>query len=142
MKINSDKIFPVIFFETDMYKNISCIIIWSGNWKDLAAWYEEKLGLKKIEEINHPRDTGRLYEFSPRTCWLWIGKHDKVKGKTKEPFRHMFNIEVDSVSKVFRELKEKGVEFIASPFKAPTFDKWFATFSDPDGNMIQIVGPK
>ena len=54
----------------------------------------------------------------------------------------MFNISVDSVTKRFEELKSKGVEFIAEPFKAPTFDKYFATFKDFDGNIIQLIGEK
>jgi hypothetical protein len=54
----------------------------------------------------------------------------------------MFNISVDSVERAFQELKNKGVEFIAEPFKAPTFDSYFATFKDLDGNIVQFIGPK
>ncbi len=54
----------------------------------------------------------------------------------------MFNLDVDSVNEAFKYLKSKGVRFEAEPLKAPTFDKYFATFYDPDGNLIQIIGPK
>ena len=54
----------------------------------------------------------------------------------------MYNISVDSVDTAYAYLIKKGVTVIAKPFKAPTFDKWFATFSDPDGNTIQLIGPR
>ena len=39
-------------------------------------------------------------------------------------------------------LKKRGVKFFAKPFKAPTFDKYFATFYDADDNMVQLIGGK
>jgi hypothetical protein len=125
-----------------MFKQISTILIWSENFKALAHWYEEKLDLKNIEELDHPQDTGILFEFPGGKPWIWIGQHDKVKGKSKDFHRHMFNIEVDSVSKTYEHLLGKGVKFLAQPFKAPTFDKYFATFFDLDDNLIQIIGGK
>jgi len=121
-------------------KSISAVLIWSGNYKELAKWYQEKLGLKQIEEINHPDDTG--VGLAVGESYLWIGKHSEVKGENKDPHRIMFNIDVDSVQATYEKLKEKGVEFIAEPFKAPTFGSYFATFKDLDGNIIQFIGPK
>jgi len=66
----------------------------------------------------------------------------KVKGKNKDVHRHMFNFVVDSVSQSYEELKARGVKFLSKPFKAPTFDKYFATFYDLDNNLIQIIGDK
>lgn len=51
----------------------------------------------------------------------------------------MFNINVDSVDEAFDYLQKRGTKVIAMHFKAPTFDKYFATFSDPDGNSFQII---
>jgi len=126
-----------------MFQKISTILIWSENYKALAAWYKDVFNLKEIERINHPKDTGILYEFLQGQPWIWFGKHSEIQGKNKDPLRIMFNIDVDSIDKTFAYLKSKGVtEFIAEPFKAPTFDKWFITFSDPDGNTIQCIGKK
>lgn len=123
-----------------MYKNISDVIIWSGNYKKLANWYQDKFGLKKIGEVNHPQDM--CIGFAIGTIELWIGYHDKVKGKNRDKYRIMHNIVVDSVSASYQDLVSKGVKFIAKPFKAPTFDKYFATFEDPDGNLMQLIGNK
>jgi len=119
---------------------ISAVLIWSEDYKALAKWYKEKLGLETIEEINHPDDTG--VGLSIGESYFWIGKHSKVHGKNKDPFRIMFNISVDSVQEAYEKLKNKGVEFIAKPFKAPTFDAYFATFKDLDGNIVQFIGSK
>ena len=122
------------------FKEISAVLIWSGNYKELVSWYQEMLGLKTIEELTHPEDTG--VGLALGKSYLWIGKHSEVKGKSKDPYRIMFNITVDSVQKTYEELMHKGVEFIAKPFKAPTFDSYFATFKDLDGNIIQLIGKK
>jgi uncharacterized glyoxalase superfamily protein PhnB len=122
------------------FKNISATLIWSENYKELADWYIENLGLEIIEELTHPDDTG--FGLKVGNSYLWIGKHSEVKGKNKDPYRIMFNISVDSVTKTYEELQKKGVEFIAKPFKAPTFDSYFATFKDLDNNTIQLIGSK
>ncbi|KKR31568.1 MAG: Protein containing Glyoxalase/bleomycin resistance protein/dioxygenase-like protein [Candidatus Gottesmanbacteria bacterium GW2011_GWC2_39_8] len=123
-----------------MFKTISDIIIWSENYKELVKWYEEKLGLVRIGEVDHPED--KAIGFSIGQVELWVGYHDKVKGKNKDKYRIMFNLVVESVSETYTVLSAKGVEFIAKPFKAPTFDKYFATFEDIDGNILQLIGDK
>jgi len=123
-----------------MFKKVSAILIWSGDYKKLIKWYEEKLGLKRIEEINHPNDTGVGFDIGG--MYFWVGKHSGVKGKSKDPYRIMYNLRVVSVSKVYKQLVKKGVKFIAKPFKAFTFDDYFATFKDLDGNIGQLIGGK
>ncbi len=123
-----------------MFKRISATLIWSSDYKKLAKWYQDKLGLKTIEEINHPKDTG--VGLAVGSSYLWIGRHSKVKGKNKDMYRHMFNIEVESVTRTYEKLKTKEVKFLATPFKAPTFNKYFATFYDLDDNLIQLIGNK
>ena len=123
-----------------MFKTISDILIWSEQYRELADWYIEKLELTPIEELDHPQDTG--VGFIIGQMYLWIGQHDKVKGQNKDCHRIMFNFAVDSVSDTYEILKKRGVKFFAKPFKAPTFDKFFATFFDLDGNMVQLIGDK
>lgn len=123
-----------------MIKSISATLIWSEDYRKLADWYIDKLELKIIEELNHPEDTG--VGLAVGESYLWIGYHSEVKGKNNDPYRHMFNITVDSVTEAYEELKSKDVEFIAKPFQAPTFDSYFATFYDLDGNVIQLIGGK
>lgn len=125
-----------------MFKKISTILIWSENYRALADWYKNTFDLKVVEELNHPKDTGVLFEFPDKGTWLWVGQHSEVHEKNKDNCRIMINIDVDSVDKAFEYLKSKGVRFLAKPFKAPTFDKYFATFYDLDDNLVQIIGYK
>lgn len=125
-----------------MFKNISYVLIWSQNYKRLANWYKEKLGLKVIEEFTHPDDSGVAFELNPKGAKLWIGQHSKVKGENQDNHRHMINIDVDSVEKSYNYLKNKGAEFLAIPYKEPLVDTYCATFYDLDRNLLQIVGPK
>lgn len=123
-----------------MFHKISTILIWSENYKRLADWYQDVFNLKINEQLNHPKDTGILFEFPNGQPWIWVGKHSAIKGRNKDPLRIMFNINVDSVNEAYTYLKKKGAKVIAKPFHAPTMEKWFATFSDPDGNTVQIIG--
>ena len=124
------------------FQKISTILIWSENFRALADWYLKVFEFKVVEELDHPQDTGVLFEVSPNTAWIWIGQHSEVKGKNKDACRHMFNLSVDSVEDTYKYLKQKSVEFVAKPFKAPVSDSYFATFLDLDGNMVQIIGGK
>ena len=124
------------------FEKISTIAIWSEDFRKLADWYQDIFGFKIIEELNHPKDTGVLFEINPDGVWLWIGQHSQVHGKNPDPHRHMFNIDVESVQEAYKYLQKKNVKFLATPFKAPTFDKYFATFYDLDGNLVQIIGGK
>lgn len=123
-----------------MVNGINAILIWSEDYRALADWYVKMLDLKIDNEENHPDDTG--VNFLLGDFWLWIGKHSEVKGKNKDNCRIMFNFTVDSVSETYEELKRRGVKFLAAPFKAPTFDKYFATFYDLDDNLVQLIGGK
>lgn len=125
-----------------MFQKISTVLIWSENFRKLADWYQDVFGLKVVEEINHPQDTGILFEFPGDQPWIWIGQHSEIHGQNKDPLRIMFNVNVDSVEKTYMYLLNKKVKIIAKPFKAFTFDKYFCTFSDPEGNTLQIIGPK
>ncbi|RJQ36569.1 VOC family protein [Candidatus Microgenomates bacterium] len=123
-----------------VFKNLSTVLIWSGDFRKLANWYEEILELTPVKELNHPKDTGVLFEIG--TGQLWIGQHAHVKGKNKDNCRFMFNLDVDSVNEAYEYLKSKGVKFLAKPFKAPTMEKYFATFYDPEDNLLQLFGKK
>jgi predicted enzyme related to lactoylglutathione lyase len=125
-----------------MFHKVSTILIWSEDFRKLSDWYLRTFQLKVVEELDHPQDTGVLMEFPDGGPWIWVGQHSEIHGKSRDPLRVMFNITVDSVEETYAYLVKNGAPVIAKPFKAPTFDKWFATFSDPDGNTIQIIGPK
>ncbi len=123
------------------FQKISTILIWSENHKHLANWYQHTFDLTVVETLNHPKDTGVLFQFPDGGPWLWIGQHSEVHGKNSDPSRIMFNINVESVDTTYKELIKKGVTFFAKPFQSPG-GKYFATMYDVDGNFVQLIGPK
>lgn len=48
---------------------------------------------------------------------------------------------VESVAVSHRELEEKGCRFVATPHEVTT-GLWAATFTDPDGHKLTILGGK
>lgn len=50
--------------------------------------------------------------------------------------------DIDDIKKHMEIVKKAGGTFVAKPFKAATFDKYFATFEDIDGNILQLIGSK
>lgn len=115
--------------------------LWSENYKELAAWYQDVLKLPFKLKSELPEDSFVAFDFGD--SWFWIGQHDKVHGLNKDPYRIMVEFYVESVDEAYEELQAKGVEFIAAPFKDPTStDSYCMTFKDPDGNILQMYGKK
>ncbi len=115
--------------------------IWSEDYEKLGKWYQDVLGLPFKQKSDLPEDSFIAFDFGQN--WFWIGQHDKVHGKSKDPYRVMVEFYVESVSEAFDELKKNSVEFIAEPFHDP-LDKegWCMTFKDPEGNILQMYGGK
>ena len=115
--------------------------LWSEDYVSLARWYQDVLCLPFKEKSNIPGDSYVAFDFGDN--WFWIGQHDQVSGKNKDPYRVMIEFYVESVSEAFEELKKQNVEFIAEPFEDPLDAKgWCMTFKDPDGNILQMYGSK
>jgi catechol 2,3-dioxygenase-like lactoylglutathione lyase family enzyme len=115
------------------------ICIWSEDPKKLVNWYVEMIGVEITKEVDIPEDRGYEIKVGDDDLLFWIGYHDKVIGKNKEPYRIMVCFIVDDVYKAYEELSAKGVEFIAKPRVSPTGDYDICTALDLDGNIIQLI---
>ncbi len=115
------------------------IMIWSENWKELGEWYTKTFNLEKEMELNLANDTGMTLKVGDGSIVFWIGYHDQVKGKSKDPYRIMIGLHMDDVYQAYEELSAKGVEFIAKPQVSPTNDYDVATALDPEGNILQLI---
>lgn len=120
-------------------KHIS-VAIWSGNYEKLAKWYEDILGFKVRQRLNLPDDTGVDFDFAQ--TYFYIGRHDKVKDRSRDPYRIMIGFNVKSVSQTYEELKDKNITWIAKPFEGPPGGFWCMTIADPEGNILQFFGQK
>ncbi len=117
--------------------NLNSIMIGSENPKALADFYE------RVLEKSPDMVEGDWYGFSAGSCFISIGLHDKVNGKSTNPERIILNFETDTVQAEFDRLKELGAIVIKAPYSMGEGDQaaLIATLADPDGNFFQLMTP-
>ena len=116
--------------------NFNSILLSSENHKALVEFYT-----KVFEKKPDMAEEGYA-GFLVGSAFLSIGAHDKIKGKSKEPSRILFNFETNEVKEEFERIKALGAEVIAEPYKmGDDGEFWIATFADPDGNYFQLITP-
>ncbi len=123
------------------------LLIFSHNPDKLMPFYRDVLKFKLREKVDIPNDYGYMLEVAG-DLWLWIGKHSQIRGKNKDPYRHIFNLyPKDSVKSWYNKIKDiPGVKIICKPQLTPFAtkkDPWYVcTFLDPEGNCWQFMGQK
>lgn len=115
-----------------MIDGIVGVILWTEDVERLAAFYRDVL------ELTPHSTRPDFVAFSLGDLRLSIGRHDSVSGRTSDPFRIMVNLGVQDIQRVVARLKQRGVAFIREP-EQERWGGWVATFSDPDGNMLQLL---
>ena len=120
------------------------ILIYSENPDELMKFYRDTLELPLENKLDIPDDYG--YMFTINGDWkLWIGKHSEIHGAAKEPFRHIFNLYVKSVSEWYEKIKDK-TEIVSTPQLTPFATEenqvYVSTFLDPEKNCWQFMGGK
>jgi predicted enzyme related to lactoylglutathione lyase len=117
--------------------NLNSIMFGSNDPKALAAFYE------KVLQKKPDMQDGTWYGFSAGACFLSIGAHDKVKGKSTNPERIILNFATSEVEEEFERIKALGATVIAEPYKMGEGDEIasIATLADPDGNYFQLMTP-
>jgi catechol 2,3-dioxygenase-like lactoylglutathione lyase family enzyme len=114
-----------------MIKTVWSITICVSELEKAAKFYEETLGLEK------------KYEYSSYVGFecggVEIGLIPKIKeGQKVSTVSPSVEFLVDDAEKVYKELKNKGVNFIKELHEEPWGGKQ-ATFTDPDGNILEIA---
>ena len=134
---------------------------------ELAAWFHDSeknlIGLAQTLPKPQPRlrdssillgtgDSNRLRSFyerafdvSPgRNGWLQLGSvsvlidpREDVHPRNPEPGRVVLNIDTDDAAMVVQRLEALDVHWLRPLEQRP--NGWFATFEDPDGNLVQVL---
>ena len=120
-----------------MIKKFESVILGSQNATKLAKFYKKKVGMKQSWDAVMG-ENANVYGFTIGKMDLVIMDHSEVKGKSKDPSRLMFNLEVDNIEKEFAKLKKAGVKVVAKIYHIEEYGH-VATFADLDGNYFQIV---
>jgi predicted enzyme related to lactoylglutathione lyase len=122
-----------------MIKGLESILIGSENAAMLAKFYREIVGLKQAMsfELGEKGESGYAFEMEGSAS-IVVMDHSKVNGKSKDPSRIMFNLEVDDIEKEVERLKEAKVNLIQDIYHVEDYGR-IATFEDIDGNYFQFV---
>ena len=67
-----------------------------------------------------------------------IGIHGDIRGPSKDPYRIMPHLGVEDIHREHQRLLQDGVEFVRPP-EQEHWGGWIATFTDPDGNILQML---
>lgn len=114
--------------------NFNSILLSTEDPKKLADFYS------KVFEKKPDMDEEQYKGFLVGCCFLSIGFHDKIHGKSPNPDRILFNFETKDVRSEFERIKNiEGVTVIAQPYEMKP--AWIATLADPDGNYFQLITP-
>ena len=108
------------------------VTIWTEDLERLVSFYRDVLGLKLH------RHHGDFANFVFGSMRLNLGKHDRVKGFSADPYRVMIHFGVDDIQAEHQRLVGLGVEFIRLP-EREEWGGWVATCLDPDGNVLQLL---
>lgn len=114
----------------------------------LVTFYTDCLGFHLSNKLSYPEDYGYALQINPGGKNIWLAQHSKVSGGSKDSYRTILNLYVDSVNTYLEKARSyPGVEVVAEPFpmdsKNPedTSGRYVATILDPDGNCLQFMGP-
>jgi predicted enzyme related to lactoylglutathione lyase len=113
--------------------NVNSLIIniTSENPQALFAFYRDVVGLPERHDMGENAVTlaGAALAFDG---------HSELSGKAKEPYRYLFNYNVDDLASEEARLTAAGVPCIRSQGR----EYWggvISTFVDPDGNYFQLM---
>ena len=115
-----------------MIEGVVGVVVWTDNLDRMVAFYTQTLGLT-------PHSVRPDFvAFKLGDMRLSIGKHSQIEGRTTEPYRIMVNLGVDDIHEVYEALAARGVTFLRQP-EREHWGGWVSTFSDPDGNVLQLL---
>ncbi len=115
-----------------MIEGLAGVIVWTDDLERLLRFYRDVLGLT-------PHSVRPDFvSFRWGDVRLGLGTHTHVAGRTAEPHRIMINLGVDDIHAQCELLRERGVVLEREP-EREHWGGWVATFSDPDGNTLQLL---
>lgn len=121
-----------------MIRGVESLTLFSENAKKLAEFYQKKVGLSLSTEAELG-DKDQLFGFEmSQGSGFYIVDHSKVKGRSKEPDRVIFNLEVDNIEDAVKKLDQQGVKKVQDTYHVEGYGL-IATFEDLDGNYFQFV---
>ena len=116
--------------------NLNNILLGTDDAPRLIEYYTKVLGAPTYSDEGYS-------SWVLGTGALSVGGHSEVHGQNDQPGRVIWNLETEDVRADFERFKAAGATVVQEPYTmdgAPD-DSFIATFSDPDGNLFQLMSP-
>ena len=117
-----------------MITGVVGITLWTDDLDRMLRFYRDVL---RLPLHSFHEDVG-FAAFELGEIRFNIGRHAGVSGDSRDPLRVMPHLGVDDIHAEHARLAAAGVPFIRVP-EREHWGGWVATFSDPDGNMLQLL---
>ncbi|MFP3961676.1 VOC family protein [Actinomadura fulvescens] len=108
---------------------IGSILLASTDPDRLRAWYERAFGVEANGD--------GFVQFGDVA--VLIDGRDDVAARTAEPGRVIINLHVKDARGLVQRLDAAGVTWVAELEYRDQAGAWFATLTDPDGNLVQLI---
>jgi len=103
----------------------------------LYQWYEEHLGIKKMDD---PGVSFRTSDLSKNGFVVWSAFRSDTQYFDPATKQYMFNLIVDDLDGALQQVQAGGAELIGE-VEAYDFGR-FGWFMDPDCNKVELWEPK
>ncbi len=100
----------------------------------LAAWYQERLGVKTVPESY---EEGPWRQEAGETVFAPFAQDSQMIGPPEHTW--MINFRVEDLDAMVEQLRGAGETVKVDPTRYP--NGWFAELRDPEGNGIQLWQP-
>ena len=114
-----------------MLKRVDHVYYWTTDMERAVRFYRDVLGL---ELVRREGETWAQFDAGP----IRFALHGAVQGRPVAPGGATAVFEVEDLDKARHFLQERGVRFDEHVGEVAGYAR-FATFSDPDGNTVQII---
>jgi len=115
-----------------MIQGLAGTLIFSEDHKKLVPFYRDTIGL--VVEDDGPSECVFASSTGAR---LLLGTHSKVHGSSREPDRMIPTLLADDVRAEYARLKAAGVDLVGAVTQHGPAT--FATFRDPEGNLVNLI---
>ncbi|GAB4152245.1 MAG: hypothetical protein Kow00107_02800 [Planctomycetota bacterium] len=116
---------------------IAFVSVYAENYQDAFKFYSEVLGLQKSFDMG---DAACFFELG-NDQGLYLQGGNRRQSLDMETMRCAFTFTVPSMNDLVGALEENDVDIVHPPQEMGENIFW-VVFKDPDGNLLEAIGPK
>jgi len=125
-----------------MIKGVSHVAINTSDINRSVQFYHEMLGFAIDEDLTLPNGVRIVHmEIAPGSTLELFGRPQPVEPPPQGVFTGIVHValSVDSVDRLYEELRAKGVEFTGPPRAGSGRSRRLVFLRDPDGTLLELI---